>query len=87
MGATPLEMYKLFFGSQAMCPDLTKDAGLRRIRTHYLWSEEQFVHLHGRHAKKMLENSWSLRVELPQAEGATFAGQSSANQHNLCHHD
>ena len=28
MGATPMEMYKLFFGSQAMCPDLTKDAGL-----------------------------------------------------------
>ena len=28
MGATPAEMYKLFFGSQAMCPDLTEDAGL-----------------------------------------------------------
>src|SRR3954467_3089592 len=28
MGATPVEMYKLFFGSQAMCPDLTEDAGL-----------------------------------------------------------
>ena len=28
MGATPVEMYKMFFGSQAMCPDLTKDAGL-----------------------------------------------------------
>ena len=28
---------------------------LRRIRTHYLWSEEQFVHLHRRHDKKMLE--------------------------------
>ena len=28
MGATLVEMYKLFFGSQAMCPDLTKDAGL-----------------------------------------------------------
>ena len=28
MGATPAEMYKLFFGSQEMCPDLTKDAGL-----------------------------------------------------------
>src|SRR3954468_17512975 len=28
MGATPPEMYKLFFGSQAMCPDLTEDAGL-----------------------------------------------------------
>ena len=28
MGATPMEMYKLFFGSQARCPDLSKDAGL-----------------------------------------------------------
>ena len=28
MGATPVEMYKLFFGSQAMCSDLTEDAGL-----------------------------------------------------------
>ena len=28
MGATPVEMYKLFFGSQTMCPDLTEDTGL-----------------------------------------------------------
>ena len=28
MGATPVEMYKLFFESQEMCPDLTEDAGL-----------------------------------------------------------
>ena len=28
MGTTPVEMYKLFFGSQAMCPDLYDDAGL-----------------------------------------------------------
>src|SRR3954465_2503689 len=28
MGATPMEMYRLFFGSQATCPDLTEDAGL-----------------------------------------------------------
>ena len=28
MGATPVEMYKLFFGSQKMCPDLTEDTGL-----------------------------------------------------------
>ena len=28
MGVTPVEMYQLFFGSQAMCPDLTEDAGL-----------------------------------------------------------
>jgi len=32
MGATPAEMYKLFFGSQATCPDLTEDAGLSRNR-------------------------------------------------------
>ena len=28
MGATPAEMYRLFFGSQGMCPDSTEDAGL-----------------------------------------------------------
>ena len=28
MGMTPMEMYKLFFGSQARCPDLSEDAGL-----------------------------------------------------------
>ena len=35
----------------------------------------------------MLENSWSLRIKLPQAKGATFAGQYSANQHDLRHLD
>ena len=28
MGMTPAEMYKLFFGSQAVCPELTEDAGV-----------------------------------------------------------
>ena len=28
MGMTPVEMYKLFFGSQARCPDLFEDAVL-----------------------------------------------------------
>ena len=28
MGATPVEMYKLYFESQAMCRDMTEDAGL-----------------------------------------------------------
>ena len=28
MGTTPVEMYKLFFGSQAMCPDSSEDACL-----------------------------------------------------------
>src|SRR3954464_5139668 len=32
MGTTPAEMYKLFFGSQEVCPDLTGDAGLSRNR-------------------------------------------------------
>src|SRR4051812_39997945 len=27
-GMTPVEMYKLFFGPQVMCPDSTEDAGL-----------------------------------------------------------
>ena len=33
MGVTPVEMYQLFFGSRAMCPDLTDDAGLRCNRS------------------------------------------------------
>ena len=28
MGVTPVEMYQMFFGSRAMCPELTEDAGL-----------------------------------------------------------
>ena len=28
MGTKLVEMYKLFFGSQEVCPDLTEDAGL-----------------------------------------------------------
>ena len=28
MGTTPAEMYRLFFGSQEMCPELTEDSGL-----------------------------------------------------------
>ena len=35
----------------------------------------------------MLESSWSLRTKLPQAEGATFAGQMAPNQHSMCHYD
>ena len=33
MGTKPMEMYKLFFGSQEVCPDLTEDAGLSCNRT------------------------------------------------------
>ena len=32
MGATPMEMYKLFFGPQVACPELAEDAGLSRNR-------------------------------------------------------
>ena len=32
MGATPVEMYKLFFGPQVACPELAEDAGLSRNR-------------------------------------------------------
>ena len=35
----------------------------------------------------MLESSWSLRIELPQAEGAMFAGQGATNQHDLRYYD
>ena len=28
LGMTPVEMYKLFFGPQVVCPDSTEDAGL-----------------------------------------------------------
>ena len=28
MGTTPVEMYELFFGSRAVCPELAEDAGL-----------------------------------------------------------
>ena len=28
MGTKPVEMYKLFFGPQEVCPNLTEDAGL-----------------------------------------------------------
>ena len=33
MGLTPMEMYKLFFGSQETHPELTEDAGLSCNRT------------------------------------------------------
>ena len=35
----------------------------------------------------MLESSWSLQIELPRAEGATFAGQGATNQHDLRYYD
>ena len=49
------------------------------VRTHYLWSEEQFVHLFVRHAEEMLNSSWSFRVEFPHAKGSAFARLDSTN--------
>ena len=44
MGTTPVEMYKLFFGSQAMCPDLSEDAGLSCNRSDAKVSSPVFGH-------------------------------------------
>ena len=52
---------------------------LSDVQTHYLWSEEQFVHIFMRHAEEMLNSSWSFRVEFPHAEGPTFARLDSMN--------
>ena len=60
---------------------------LSDVRTHYLWSEEQFVHFLGRHAEEVLDSSWFFRVEFPHAEGPAFASLDSTNQHNLHYHN
>ena len=44
MGATPMEMYKMFFGSQEMCSDLTEDAGLSCNRPDAKVSSPVFGH-------------------------------------------
>ena len=44
MGATPAEMYRMFFGSQGMCPDLTEDAGLSCNRPDTQVSSSVFGH-------------------------------------------
>ena len=44
MGATPVEMYKLFFGPQARCPDLSEDAGLSCNRQDAKVSSSVFGH-------------------------------------------
>ena len=49
------------------------------VRTLYLWSEEQFVHLFERHAEEVLNSSRSFRVEFPHTEGSTFARMDSTN--------
>ena len=52
---------------------------LSGVRTLYLWSEEQLVHLLERHAEEVLNDSRSLRVELAQTERSTFARRDLAN--------
>ena len=44
MGTAPVEMYKLFFGSQARCPDLSEDAGLSCNRPDAQVSSPVFGH-------------------------------------------
>ena len=52
---------------------------LSDVRAHYLWFEEQFVHLLGRHAKEVLNSLQSFQVEFPHAKGPTFARLDSTN--------
>ena len=49
------------------------------VRTLYLWSEEQFVHLFERYAEEVLNSSRSFWVEFPHAEGSTFARRNLTN--------
>ena len=51
----------------------TRTCILSDVRTHYLWSEEQFVYLFVCHAEEMLNSSRSFRVEFPHAKGPAFA--------------
>ena len=45
MGTTPVEMYKLFFGSREVCPKLTEDAGLSCNRPDTQVSSPVFGHI------------------------------------------
>ncbi len=62
MGLTPAEMYKLFFGSQEMRPDLTKDAGLSCNRQH-------FMGLTPAETYKLFFGSQEMRAELTEDAG------------------
>ena len=44
LGMTPMEMYKLFFGPQVVCPDSTEDAGLSCNRPDAKVSSPVFGH-------------------------------------------
>ena len=63
MGVTPAEMYRMFFGSQEMCPDLTEDAGLSCNRPDTQVSSpasEHTVHfIYSNIALKKKNCSWS----------------------------
>ena len=53
------------------------------FRTLHLRSEELLVHLLMHQAEKILNDTRSLGIELPQAKGLAFARLDLMNQHNL----
>ena len=57
------------------------------IRPLFSCAEEQFPHLSEHHARKVLTGPWTFRIKFPQTKGAMFAGQCSANHHDLRHLD
>ena len=62
-GATPMEMYNLFFGSQAMCPDSTEDAGLSCNRPDTQVSSHVLGHAIRIFIKKLPLKEMSLKHE------------------------
>ena len=44
VGATPVEMYKLFFRPQVACPELAEDAGLSRNRPDTQVNSSEYGH-------------------------------------------
>ena len=63
LGMTHEEMYKLFFGPQIMCPDITEDAGLSCNRPDTQVSSPASEHtirfIHSNIALKNKNLSWS----------------------------
>ncbi len=53
------------------------------FQTLYLRSKELLVHLLVRQAEKILNDTRSLGIKLPQAKRPTFARLDMTNQHNL----
>ena len=58
---------------------------LGHFRTLHLRSEELLVHILMRQAEKILNDTRSLGIELPQAKRPAFARLDLTNQHNLCY--